>query len=57
MRQTKKVSNLWCGYNLSLKQQKAITILAMLEFRKPIALRRLPFQLVEIARGDLKINR
>lgn len=52
----RKVNNLWCGYQLTPKQQQAVTVLAMLEFRKPKALRRLPFQLVEIAKTNPKIN-
>lgn len=45
---------MWCGYSLTPREQKELTVQSLREFRRPISERMRPFQLVEMVKKLLK---
>ena len=44
------VLNVYCGYDLTVKEREVLTRITLAEFEKPIKDRKIPFQLVQEAR-------
>jgi len=51
------VLNVYCGYNLTVKEREVLIRLSIAEFDKPIKDRKIPFQLVEEAKRIVKFKK